>query len=106
MLCVFFSGRDFVEEKLGSKYVVGRALGFATSFEESGPATPMFFILSPGVDPLKDVENQGEKGILLEPGLQLPCALSFLGSTDLSLLDSSFEYATLQNIQKSGSLLK
>uniref|UniRef100_G3T2Y1 Dynein axonemal heavy chain 9 n=1 Tax=Loxodonta africana TaxID=9785 RepID=G3T2Y1_LOXAF len=53
--------RDFVEEKLGSKYVVGRALDFATSFEESGPATPMFFILSPGVDPLKDVENQGKK---------------------------------------------
>ncbi|GAB1303501.1 Dynein, axonemal, heavy chain 9 [Apodemus speciosus] len=50
--------RDFVEEKLGSKYVMGRALDFVTSFEESGPATPMFFILSPGVDPLKDVENQ------------------------------------------------
>lgn len=41
--------------------MVGRALDFATSFEESGPATPIFFILSPGVDPLKDVENQGEK---------------------------------------------
>lgn len=57
----FFSGRDFVEEKLGSKYVAGRTPDFAASFEESGPATPMFFILSPGVDPLKDVENQGEK---------------------------------------------
>ncbi|KAF0872636.1 DYH9 protein, partial [Crocuta crocuta] len=53
--------RDFVEEKLGSKYVAGRAPDFAASFEESGPATPMFFILSPGVDPLKDVENQGKK---------------------------------------------
>jgi len=52
-------GRDFIEEKLGSKYVVGRALDFAASFEESGPAAPMFFILSPGVDPLKDVESQG-----------------------------------------------
>uniref|UniRef100_A0A8C5P182 Dynein, axonemal, heavy chain 9 n=1 Tax=Jaculus jaculus TaxID=51337 RepID=A0A8C5P182_JACJA len=56
-----YAMRDFVEEKLGSKYVVGRALDFASSFEESGPATPMFFILSPGVDPLKDVENQGKK---------------------------------------------
>uniref|UniRef100_A0A667HVG3 Dynein axonemal heavy chain 9 n=1 Tax=Lynx canadensis TaxID=61383 RepID=A0A667HVG3_LYNCA len=46
--------RDFVEEKLGSKYVAGRTPDFAASFEESGPATPMFFILSPGVDPLKD----------------------------------------------------
>ncbi|NWT20166.1 DYH9 protein, partial [Vireo altiloquus] len=52
--------RDFVEEKLGSKYVVGRSLDFATTFEESGPATPMFFILSPGVDPLKDVEKHGK----------------------------------------------
>ncbi|XP_048221904.1 LOW QUALITY PROTEIN: dynein axonemal heavy chain 9 [Perognathus longimembris pacificus] len=56
-----YAMRDFVEEKLGSKYIVGRALDFASSFEESGPATPMFFILSPGVDPLKDVENQGKK---------------------------------------------
>uniref|UniRef100_A0A4X1SMC7 Dynein axonemal heavy chain 9 n=1 Tax=Sus scrofa TaxID=9823 RepID=A0A4X1SMC7_PIG len=56
-----YAMRDFIEEKLGSKYVVGRALDFAASFEESGPATPMFFILSPGVDPLKDVENQGKK---------------------------------------------
>ncbi|XP_059524579.1 dynein axonemal heavy chain 9 [Myotis daubentonii] len=56
-----YAMRHFVEETLGSKYVVGRALDFATSFEESGPATPIFFILSPGVDPLKDVENQGKK---------------------------------------------
>ncbi|XP_057392157.1 dynein axonemal heavy chain 9 [Balaenoptera acutorostrata] len=56
-----YAMRDFIEEKLGSKYMVGRALDFAASFEELGPATPMFFILSPGVDPLKDVENQGRK---------------------------------------------
>ncbi|XP_054702774.1 dynein axonemal heavy chain 9 isoform X6 [Grus americana] len=56
-----YAVRDFVEENLGSKYVVGRSLDFATTFEESGPATPMFFILSPGVDPLKDVEKQGKK---------------------------------------------
>lgn len=34
---------------------------FAKSFEESGPGTPIFFILSPGVDPLKDVEALGKK---------------------------------------------
>ncbi|XP_070790567.1 dynein axonemal heavy chain 9 [Pituophis catenifer annectens] len=56
-----YAVRDFVEEKLGSKYVAGRSLDFATSYEESGPATPMFFILSPGVDPLKDVEKHGKK---------------------------------------------
>ncbi|XP_078081541.1 dynein axonemal heavy chain 9 [Mustelus asterias] len=56
-----YAVRDFVEEKLGSKYIVGRSLDFSTSFGESGPAIPMFFILSPGVDPLKDVERQGKK---------------------------------------------
>lgn len=60
MLSMISFNRDFVEEKLGSKYVIGRSLDFATSFEESGPATPMFFILSPGVDPLKDVEKHGK----------------------------------------------
>jgi len=50
-----------VEEKLGSKYVEGRSIEFAKSYEESGPATPIFFILSPGVDPLKDVEKLGVK---------------------------------------------
>ncbi|XP_061912443.1 dynein heavy chain 9, axonemal isoform X3 [Entelurus aequoreus] len=56
-----YAVRDFAEEKLGAKYVIGRSLDFAASFEESGPATPMFFILSPGVDPLKDVEKHGKK---------------------------------------------
>lgn len=53
--------RNFIEEMLGTKYVEGRAVEFGKSFEESGPATPIFFILSPGVDPLKDVESLGKK---------------------------------------------
>uniref|UniRef100_A0A087YME5 Dynein axonemal heavy chain 17 n=1 Tax=Poecilia formosa TaxID=48698 RepID=A0A087YME5_POEFO len=56
-----YAVRDFVDEKLGGEYVMGRPLDFAVSFEESSPATPMFFILSPGVDPLKDVEKHGKK---------------------------------------------
>lgn len=51
----------FVEEKLGSKFVETRSLDFAKSFEESSPGNPIMFILSPGVDPLKDVENLGIK---------------------------------------------
>lgn len=53
------SCRNFVEEKLGTKYTEGRKTEFAKSYRESGPATPVFFILSPGVDPLKDVESLG-----------------------------------------------
>ena len=51
----------FVEEKLGRQYVEGRSIEFEVSYQESGPATPMFFVLSPGVDPLKDVEALGKK---------------------------------------------
>ena len=51
----------FVEEKMGAKYVENRQVEFAKSYEESGPGTPIFFILSPGVDPLKDVEALGKK---------------------------------------------
>uniref|UniRef100_A0AAV2JVC4 Uncharacterized protein n=1 Tax=Knipowitschia caucasica TaxID=637954 RepID=A0AAV2JVC4_KNICA len=56
-----YAVRDFVEQKLGAQFVSSRSLDFSVSFEESGPATPMFFILSPGVDPLKDVEKHGKK---------------------------------------------
>ncbi len=50
-----------MEEKLGAKFTEGVSVEFAKSYEESGPATPVFFILSPGVDPLKDVEALGKK---------------------------------------------
>lgn len=58
---IYFNNRNFVEEKMGSKYTENRSVEFAKSYEESGPATPVFFILSPGVDPLKDVEALGKK---------------------------------------------
>lgn len=51
----------FIEEKLGAKYVESRSLSFEKSFEETSSSAPVFFILSPGVDPLKDVEKLGKK---------------------------------------------
>ncbi|XP_036766314.2 dynein axonemal heavy chain 17 [Manis pentadactyla] len=60
---------DFVEEKMGSKFVEGRSVEFSKSYEESSPSTPVFFILSPGVDPLKDVEALGKKlGFTIDNG--------------------------------------
>ncbi|XP_076235061.1 dynein beta chain, ciliary [Calliopsis andreniformis] len=53
--------RCFVEEKLGSKFVESRSPPFHKSFEETSSITPVFFILSPGVDPLKDVEKLGHQ---------------------------------------------
>jgi dynein heavy chain, axonemal len=48
--CMF---RVFIEDWLGEKYVKRQNVNFEESFEETGPATPVFFILSPGVNPLK-----------------------------------------------------
>jgi dynein heavy chain len=51
---------NFVEEKLGAKYVERTRLDLSKAFEESSPCIPVFFILSPGVDALKDLEMLGE----------------------------------------------
>ncbi|KAI4493969.1 hypothetical protein M0802_009345 [Mischocyttarus mexicanus] len=51
----------FIEEKLGPRYTESRTVEFAKSFEEASPSTPIFFILSPGVNPLKDVEDLGRR---------------------------------------------
>uniref|UniRef100_A0A667HHJ3 Dynein axonemal heavy chain 17 n=1 Tax=Lynx canadensis TaxID=61383 RepID=A0A667HHJ3_LYNCA len=64
-----YAVRNFVEEKMGSKFVEGRSVEFSKSYEESSPSTPIFFILSPGVDPLKDVEALGKKlGFTIDNG--------------------------------------
>jgi len=42
-----------VEEKLGAKFIQFRMQPFEKSYEETSASTPVFFILSPGVDPLK-----------------------------------------------------
>ncbi|KAF7658249.1 hypothetical protein LDENG_00015570 [Lucifuga dentata] len=61
--------RSFVEESMGMKYVEATTLQFDKLFDESGPSTPIFFILSPGVDPLNDVEKLGLKlGFSIEQG--------------------------------------
>ncbi|XP_063983406.1 dynein beta chain, ciliary [Diachasmimorpha longicaudata] len=51
----------FIEEKLGVRYVEGKTVEFSKSYEETSPSTPIFFILSPGVNPLKDVEDLGRR---------------------------------------------
>ena len=46
---------------MGNKYTEKRTIPFDVSYKETGPGTPVFFVLSPGVDPLKDVEALGKK---------------------------------------------
>ncbi|KNC98870.1 uncharacterized protein SPPG_09316 [Spizellomyces punctatus DAOM BR117] len=54
-----YAVRNFISQKMGSKYINTSRVPLPRSFEESGPATPIFFILSPGVDPVKEVEALG-----------------------------------------------
>lgn len=66
-----------MEEKMGSKYVERRSVKLSKAYQESSPSTPLFFILSPGVDPLKDVEAMGEPPALFSrhqpAGALQPC---------------------------------
>ncbi|KAJ3249578.1 hypothetical protein HDU78_000105 [Chytriomyces hyalinus] len=54
-----YAVRNFISSKMGAKYVDSSRIPLAVSFQEMKPATPMFFILSPGVDPVKEVEGLG-----------------------------------------------
>ncbi|XP_034084207.1 dynein heavy chain 11, axonemal [Gymnodraco acuticeps] len=66
---ITYTLRSFVEESMGAKYVDAARLEFDKLYEESSSSTPVFFILSPGVNPLKDVEKLGLKlGFSIEQG--------------------------------------
>ncbi|XP_029423391.1 dynein heavy chain 11, axonemal [Nannospalax galili] len=66
---MMYALRNFVEEKLGAKYVERTRLDLGKAFQESSPDTPMFFILSPGVDALKDLEVLGKRlGFTIDSG--------------------------------------
>ncbi|RKP21352.1 hypothetical protein ROZALSC1DRAFT_27237, partial [Rozella allomycis CSF55] len=54
-----YAVRNFVKEKMGTKYIDSTRVPLKISFQESSPGTPIFFILSPGVDPVKEVEELG-----------------------------------------------
>lgn len=48
-----YAVKAYVEEVLGAKYTNFRPPKFAESFKETTPKTPVFFILSAGVDPTR-----------------------------------------------------
>jgi len=51
----------FVGNMLGERYVEGVPFILDQIYAESTPATPLFFILSPGSNPIKSIENLGRK---------------------------------------------
>eukprot|EP00762_Andalucia_godoyi_P002900 ANDGO_04168.mRNA.1 Dynein beta chain len=53
--------RDFVQKAMGSRFVEQTPFSLEATFFESSPSTPLFFILFPGADPVKDAEALGRK---------------------------------------------
>ncbi|XP_072536739.1 dynein axonemal heavy chain 11 [Salminus brasiliensis] len=86
--------RNFVEESLGSRYVDAGKVEFEKSYEESSSSTPVFFILSPGVNPLTDVETLGLKlGFSTEQGNLHSVSL---GQGQESVAEKALETAALK----------
>ncbi|XP_075251829.1 dynein beta chain, ciliary-like [Convolutriloba macropyga] len=93
----------FIEEKLGAKYKENRRIPFAESFTETGPNIPVFFILSPGVDPLLEVESLGKKlGFTQENGkfhnISLGQGQDVVASAALDIAAKEGHWVVLQNI--------
>lgn len=53
--------RCFIENNLGTRYINIRQTGFEKTFEETSSSIHTFFTLSPGVDPMRDIEKLGLK---------------------------------------------
>ncbi|MCQ2818153.1 MAG: hypothetical protein MJ252_12880, partial [archaeon] len=49
----------YIREKMTDKYIESTAFDMAATFTETSYQTPIFFVLFPGIDPTKDVEELG-----------------------------------------------
>ena len=57
---VYVAVTHFVEAKMGEKYTQPPVLNYHTIFEQSSNTSPVVFILSPGADPLQDLQALAE----------------------------------------------
>ncbi|CAH1116455.1 unnamed protein product [Phaedon cochleariae] len=93
----------FIDEKMGTKFVTARSVEFEKSYEESSSSTPTFFILSPGVNPLKDVERLGKKlGFMFDKGnfhsVSLGQGQEIVAENAMDLASVEGHWVILQNI--------
>ena len=59
----------FVRNMMGAKFVTSNPFNLVRSYQDVTPQTPVFFILSAGVDPVKDTEKLGRDfGIGIDNG--------------------------------------
>ena len=93
----------FVAENLGEKYVAGRVMEFSKTFEETSRATGVFFILSPGVNPILQVEQLGQKlGFAFDNGnyhqVSLGQGQEIVAENALDLAAKEGHWVVLENI--------
>ncbi|XP_018562388.1 dynein beta chain, ciliary-like [Anoplophora glabripennis] len=98
-----YAASVFIEEKMGVKYVTSRTVEFEKSYEETSASTPTFFILSPGVNPLKDVEKLGKKlGFMFDKGnfhsVSLGQGQEIVAENAMDLASNEGHWVILQNI--------
>merc|ERR1711871_1393168 len=58
---VYNATKIFVTGEMGEKYVQPPTLNYMRVFEQSGPTTPMIFIICPGSDPQADIQQVGDQ---------------------------------------------
>ncbi|XP_057654279.1 dynein beta chain, ciliary-like [Diorhabda carinulata] len=98
-----YATAGFIEEKIGNKYVTARSVEFEKSYEETSAQTPTFFILSPGVNPLKDVEKLGRKlGFVFDKGnfhsVSLGQGQEIVAENSMDVAAAEGHWVILQNI--------
>ncbi|KAM3930843.1 dynein axonemal heavy chain 14 [Leptodactylus fuscus] len=55
--CLISGIRKFISEKMGAEYIHSRPMNLKQALDESGPSSPLIFILSSGSDPTSQLER-------------------------------------------------
>ena len=93
-----------MRHELGAKYVDAIPFDLGACYEDSGPATPIFFLLSPGVDPVVSVKALGRaRGFTEEGGrfssVSLGQGQEPVAEKALERMHASGGWVMLQNIE-------
>ena len=96
--------RSWVKDEIGAKYVNAIPFDLGACYEDSGPATPIFFLLSPGVDPVVSVKALGKTlGMTEEAGSFFSVSLGQgqepVAEKALERMHASGGWVMLQNIE-------
>ncbi|KAJ3364693.1 hypothetical protein GGF32_001332 [Allomyces javanicus] len=98
-----YAVRAFIGLKMGPKYIDSSRIPLSKTYEETNSSTPVFFILSPGVDPVKEVEAVGRtQGVAEDLGnfhnVSLGQGQEVIAEQKLDIAHKNGGWVMLQNI--------